>query len=168
MFKEQCIISLYISLYLHSYQNICIWLYSCSTIHRVAPAQDCPWQGSRKWDPLDPVGSNKTYFVRQTEIPTHGRLDTTHSRLDKLPADWKTVHQMVQTVLKIGQNITQSIILSILMGNLFNIADGCTIFKRFSPKINNVYKFLKKTFLPIGQNMFGRTKGDVFYVLYFV
>ena len=45
-------------------------------------------QGSRKWDPWDPVGSDKTYLVGQKEISTHGRLDTTHSSLDKPTADW--------------------------------------------------------------------------------
>ena len=48
--------------------------------------------------------------------------------------------QIGQTVLKIGQNIAQSISWLILMGNLSNIADGCTIFERISLKINHSYK----------------------------
>ena len=52
----------------------------------------------------------------------------------------QTVQQMEQTVLKIGQNIAQSISLSILMGNVSNIADGCTILKQFSLEINRSYK----------------------------
>ena len=32
-------------------------------------------QGSRKWDPWDPVGLDKTYLFRQKEISTHSRLD---------------------------------------------------------------------------------------------
>ena len=36
---------------------------------------------------------------------------------------------MGQKVLKIGQNIVQSIILSILMGNLSDIVDGYKFFK---------------------------------------
>ena len=49
----------------------------------------CKGQGSRNWDPWDPVGSDRTYLVGQREISTHSRLDTTHIRLEKLTADWK-------------------------------------------------------------------------------
>ena len=52
-------------------------------------------------------------------------------RKSQLMADWtnsqqirQPVQQMGQTVLKIGQNIAQSISLSILLGNVSNIADG--------------------------------------------
>ena len=34
------------------------------------------------------MGLDKTYLVGQKEISTHGKLDTTHSRLDKLTGDW--------------------------------------------------------------------------------
>ena len=44
-------------------------------------------QGSRKQNPWDPVGLDKTYLVGQKEISMHGRSDTTHSRLGKLTAD---------------------------------------------------------------------------------
>ena len=42
-------------------------------------------QGSRKRDPWNPVGSDKTNLVGQKEIYTHCRLDTTHSRLRQTP-----------------------------------------------------------------------------------
>ena len=45
-------------------------------------------QGSRKWDPWDPVGSDVTYLVGKKKISTQGRMNTTHSGLDKLTADW--------------------------------------------------------------------------------
>ena len=57
-------------------------------IYSISSPEGLQGQGSRKWDPWDPVGSDKTYFVEQKEISTHSRLDTTHSRLDKLTADW--------------------------------------------------------------------------------
>ena len=57
----------------------------------------------------------------------------------------------------------------IMMGNLSNIAVVVAqALSDFGLKINNIFIVLRKTFLPIGQNMFSRTKGDVFYVLYIV
>ena len=67
---------------------------------------------------------------------------------------WQIGHnsqQIGQTVLKIGQNINQSIIfLWVICLTLLLVAQALS------------------DFLPIGQNMFSRTKEDVFYVLYIV
>ena len=60
-------------------------------------------QGSRKLDPWGPVYSDKTYLVRQKENSTHGILNTTHRSSDKPKSDRKTVQQMRQTFLMIGQ-----------------------------------------------------------------
>ena len=66
-------------------------------------------QGSRKWDPLDPVGSVKTYLVRQNFISAHCRLDKLKQIGQAVQQIGQTVQQMVQTFLKIGQNIAQSV-----------------------------------------------------------
>ena len=95
------------------------------------------------------------YILYASRAPENGNrgtrlVRTKHNLLDKrkfqLTADWtqltadctnsqqigQTVQEMGQTLLKIRQIIAQSNILSILMGNLSNIADGCTISKQFS------------------------------------
>ena len=86
-------------------------------------------QGFRKLDPWDTVASDKTYLVGQKEISTHGRLHKTHSRLDKLTADWTNCPA---DGTNCHENIAQSLSLSILVGNVSNIADGCTVLRQLS------------------------------------
>ena len=60
----------------------------------------------------------------------------TKSRLNKLSSRW-------DKLIKIGQHITQSISLSILMGNMPNIADGCKKCNQFSLEIYHKQKVEK-------------------------
>ena len=60
------------------------------------------FQGSRKQDPVDSMGSDKTYLVR---------LETTHIRLNKLTADGPNCCENMTKI-----NLAQSIIWSNWMG----------------------------------------------------
>ena len=73
--------------------------------------------------PVGPVGFRQIIFGG-----TKGNFNTQQIR-HNIQQIGQTVQQMGQTVLKMGQNINQTFILSIQMGNLFNIADGSRIFK---------------------------------------
>ena len=64
----------------------------------------------KKWDPWDPVGLDKTHLVGQREISTHcildktrSRLNITHSKLDKLTADWTNSQQIGKTHSKLDK-----------------------------------------------------------------
>ena len=102
-------------------------------------------------------GTRGTRWVPTKHICSDNRKLQLTEDWTQLTADWtnsqqfgQTVQQIGQTALKIGNKIAQLMSLSILMGNLCNIADGCTIVLcQFSLKINHSYKITFTVFCPI-------------------
>ena len=100
------------------------------------------FQGSRKQDPVDSMGSDKTYLVR---------LETTQIRFNKLTADGPNCCEYM-TKLNTINNLVQ------FDGYLSHIEFGSKKFMRFSLQKNHSYTLFWILCLPIRQNIFERKK----------
>ena len=85
---------------------------------------------------LNIFGQNKGNFKSLRLGQNSQQIGHTQSRLKKLSSRW-------DKLFKIGQHMTRSISLSILVGNMPSIADGCKKFNQFSLDIYHKQKVEK-------------------------